>query len=452
MSQKERGIRRVVVNQQGMATTEIQGAMQVWNAFVGWFVAFTIPKALRHSSRESCPGISAHRTTSTAVGGKLHDRDGSRSVLGDTRNPKLDDDWSSTLWWALKLDVSHSLCSKELKRALFAEDNKDAEPTPETDHTIPDTGHTTRDNLVEKSSVSEPKVSDNGTEKTDPPWIVRGIPERPLYREVAKRLLEWNQRCFSQRDSKLILVDANQSNVTVSANVLGFEEIPFSDGSIFFPNLPPYSRKDIRKWLFSSREGESNADATIYKILGIRNTVGSLIPCEKRLFGLPSKKILLEAAGVFHKPKSSARQRQQQCMTVAAKARSKHAPRAIQDASFFGVARGPVTIQNQQAEELVERLLVNCVWINCHVFGGLTKTKKDKNKDDNELFTSWVVEIRLEEGYGARWRVEEYANSDANENDKKGPTKASNSQRLVVTFRGFLEPQMEDGHERRWRH
>ena len=415
--------------------------MQVWNAFVGWFVAFTIPRALRHSCCESCPGISAHRATSTSAGDKLHDLDDSRSVLGDSRNPNLVDDWSSALWWALKLDVSHSLCSKELKRALFAED-KDAEPTPESDHQNSDTDH-----------VSEPKVSDNDTETTDQPWIVRGIPERPLYREVAKRLLEWNQRCFSQRDSKLILFDANKSNVTVSANVLGFEEIPFSDGRLFLPDLPPHYRKDIRKWLLSSREGESNANATIYRILGIRNTVGSLLPLEKRLSSLPSKKILLEAADAFHERKSSAqRQRQQQHLTVAAKARSKHAPRAIQDDSFFGVARGPVAIQNQQTKELVRRLLANCIWINCHIFGGLTKTNKDNNKDDDELFTSWVVEIRQEQGYGARWRVEECAHSDANENDQKVSTKAGNNLPLVVTFRGFLEPQMEDGHERRWRH
>ena len=77
--------------------------MQVWNAFVGWFVAFTIPRALRHSCCESCPGISAHRATSISAGDKLHDLDDSRSVLGDSRNPNLVDDWSSALWLVIHL-------------------------------------------------------------------------------------------------------------------------------------------------------------------------------------------------------------------------------------------------------------------------------------------------------------------------------------------------------------
>mmetsp|Transcript_50451 Transcript_50451/g.129996 ORF Transcript_50451/g.129996 Transcript_50451/m.129996 type:complete len:99 (+) Transcript_50451:481-777(+) len=40
-----------------------------------------------------------------------------------------------------------------------------------------------------------------------------------------------------------------------------------------------------------------------------------------------------------------------------------------------------------------------------------------------------VLEVRMKEGYGARWYID-----------------------TPITFRGFLEPQMEGGHEKRWRH
>ena len=51
------------------------------------------------------------------------------------------------------------------------------------------------------------------------------------------------------------------------------------------------------------------------------------------------------------------------------------------------------------------------MWINVHIL------------PHNEI----IVEIRVEEGYGARWKID-------------------------GEFRGFHEPQMEGGHENKWRH
>ena len=402
------------------------------------------------------------------------------TVVSADMNHTLLEDWSSSLWWSLKLDVSHSLCSKELKRALFAKDVTNSKITQDTNHayTYSAAIRPLLNDCGERKYAPEQEHSDNDTEIIDQTWIVRGIPERPLYREVAKRLLEWNQRCFSQGSSQPFisaLADTNRCRVTVPAEALGFEERAFSHGRIIFPDLPPFSRFDIPNWLLSSRESATNnADATIYKVLGIRNTIGSLLPSEKRLLLLPSKRALLAAAGFFHEPnaksiESKQKQRQQwfqQRLTVAAKARSKHAHRAIKKASFYGVAKGPVDRQNQEAEELVRGLLANCVWINCHVFGGLTKTNERekttiKNDDGNDLSSSWVVEIRQEQGYGARWRVEECRDVGANHDNGNGNGNGndcnilkgrSSHPSVVVTFRGFLEPMMEDGHERRWRH
>ena len=59
----------------------------------------------------------------------------------------------------------------------------------------------------------------------------------------------------------------------------------------------------------------------------------------------------------------------------------------------------------------MKTLLDECVWINVHTVGA----------DEN------IIECRVDQGYGARWTV-----------DGK--------------FRGFLEPQMEEGHVKKWRH
>jgi hypothetical protein len=56
--------------------------------------------------------------------------------------------------------------------------------------------------------------------------------------------------------------------------------------------------------------------------------------------------------------------------------------------------------------------LENCVWINIHLL-------------PHQLV---IIELRIDKGYGIRWQA----------NDGM--------------FRGFLEPQMEDGHEKGWIH
>lgn len=68
-------------------------------------------------------------------------------------------------------------------------------------------------------------------------------------------------------------------------------------------------------------------------------------------------------------------------------------------------------------------MIHDAVWINIHTFGGIS---------------SYVLEIRVINGYGARWSAEW---------DENIPFNVSN-----VIFRGFLEPQMKDGFEKKWRH
>ena len=61
---------------------------------------------------------------------------------------------------------------------------------------------------------------------------------------------------------------------------------------------------------------------------------------------------------------------------------------------------------------MLNLFLENCIWINIH---GLPHQ-------------IGIIELRNDKGYGIRWEVES------------------------CFFRGFLEPQIENGHEKHWIH
>ncbi len=155
----------------------------------------------------------------------------------------------------------------------------------------------------------------------------------------------------------------------ILARELGFEEMAFFNGRTSLPDLPPLSKSDISKWLLSCRDSDKNADATIYKLLGVRNTVGSLLPFEKRLSLLPSNRALMEPADASHEPKQKAsarhtserKQQRHQVLTVAAKACSKHAPRAIRQRTRTTTKPGSQSVSPKSARKLcVDKL--PCLW------------------------------------------------------------------------------------------
>ena len=116
-----------VVEKLGMTTaTVVNGVMLLWNALIGWFVAFVLPPTLHYSCCESCPRTTALGTASSSIGVESQNDgkeiDNEVSVPGRNLDPVLVEEWASAVWWSLKLDVSDSLCSKELKHILFADD------------------------------------------------------------------------------------------------------------------------------------------------------------------------------------------------------------------------------------------------------------------------------------------------------------------------------------------
>mmetsp|Transcript_25127 Transcript_25127/g.54314 ORF Transcript_25127/g.54314 Transcript_25127/m.54314 type:complete len:215 (+) Transcript_25127:91-735(+) len=136
----------------------------------------------------------------------------------------------------------------------------------------------------------------------------------------------------------------------------------------------------------------------------------------------PSISQLIASSRKRHKPNT------QSSLTVAARALAKHAHRSSSSSTanngFFGRSKGSEFQKNEHAERMVRRLIEEAVWINVHAFGGVDESRP-------------VVEARVVEGYGARW---------------SGVWRQSAFRVEDVCFRGFLEPNVEDGHENRWRH
>lgn len=97
-------------------------------------------------------------------------------------------------------------------------------------------------------------------------------------------------------------------------------------------------------------------------------------------------------------------------LTVGARALSKHVHRSAE--GFWGTIAGlSEEKRNENAFKKLKQIIENWVWINIH---GLPQ----------DLI---IIECRVKEGYGCRWTKEQ-------------------------EFRGFIEPQIPDGHSKKWRH
>jgi hypothetical protein len=194
--------------------------------------------------------------------------------------------------------------------------------------------------------------------------------------------------------------------ILVSPELLGLKEIMEPTIDLLPPIPRTATTKNLQSWLCDA------GDDCVLRILGMRKTVGT----DSRILLPPPRQILEEAALAPH-PKGKGKNR----LTVAARARSKHAHRGKD--RFFGVVAGSAEKQNRESAIIVKNLLNEAVWINIHVFGGIEDP---------------VLEVREETGYGARWQLF-----------------ASDKSSMIISrveFRGFLEPQMPDGHEKGWRH
>lgn len=94
--------------------------------------------------------------------------------------------------------------------------------------------------------------------------------------------------------------------------------------------------------------------------------------------------------------------------------------KAKPDQGWWGRPSGPVKTINESSLALFWRIINNATWRNLHWL-------------PHEIL---VYEVRIREGYGMRWAQD----------------RSNNTLGKPWIFRGFLEPQMEGGHENGWRH
>lgn len=89
---------------------------------------------------------------------------------------------------------------------------------------------------------------------------------------------------------------------------------------------------------------------------------------------------------------------------------AKHLNRS--NSSYWGTFCGSDTNKNMFAVDVINRLIAHSCWLNMHIVPP----------------HGVIFEIRVTDGYGARWSED------------------------GTKFIGFLEPYMEDGHSKGWKH
>ncbi|XP_022801814.1 uncharacterized protein LOC111339424 [Stylophora pistillata] len=216
-------------------------------------------------------------------------------------------------------------------------------------------------------------------------------PRYPLYLEISKKLYQW-------------MTTGNFPAKSQSCGSLSEED--FTE-----------ERKEISEkiWLLLSSLNDSWTEisdkekcqqfSSILKFLGVRGLLDLLNIRRTQgsvdIFPSPVE-VLIESFNKKHRPNAN--------LTVGARALSKHCHR--DSSEWWGVCAGSEQVKNEHANTVVMRILEDASWINIHCLPHGLK----------------VIEVRCIEGYGARWSY-----------DGK-------------VFRGFLEPQMEDGHAVGWKH
>ncbi|EGC34380.1 hypothetical protein DICPUDRAFT_153434 [Dictyostelium purpureum] len=178
---------------------------------------------------------------------------------------------------------------------------------------------------------------------------------------------------------------------------------------VYFENLSDSVVDFINnKWGNGSKEEKKEFILNFFKNLTNRNLL-TLFSIRKTKLSLdtvllPGPIQLIKSSNLLNIPGSNSK------LTVSSKALSKHSIRSKD--SFWGSDKGPELVKNKRSESVLIKILAEPAWINIHLLPHNIQ----------------IIEIRNIQGYGLRWSAD------------------------GTFFRGFLEPQMEGGHEVGWKH
>lgn len=224
------------------------------------------------------------------------------------------------------------------------------------------------------------------------PLSSKGYPHFPLYAQISKKLWE----CIEYEDFPTKTEDYGLSN----------EGDFVEKRTQMSEKITPLLTKLKMSWTEISCDEKVDELTSIIKILdirgllyllNIRRTQGSVDSFP------PPISILVASFNKKHNPNAK--------LTVGARALSKHCHRDV-TSEWWGVCVGSEEAKNEHANTILKHILEDASWINIHLL-------------PHDL---QVIEVRHADGYGARWS---YDGTD---------------------FRGFLEPQMENGHAAGWKH
>ena len=286
------------------------------------------------------------------------------------------------------VDDSDGTISHALIRALLLEPTADDFVMNETS---PSDQH--------KSSCNETLPSTNATLCHQ----LRGLSKMPLYREISHRLQIIQQYGEGHKDDEGHVQHDAALPCFLPASHFGLTEICTLNELIPPPPPTPMDIEECTKWF------QQAGNDGIYAILGCRRTIGTIqLQSSSSSYSLlpPTIPQLLHASRQQHKPHTKS------SLTVAARALAKHAHRG--EEQFFGILKGGEEQKNEHADQVIQRLIADAMWMNIHCFGGIDESNP-------------VVEIRTYDGYGARW---------------SGIWNSETLLPMNVEFRGFLEPQV----------
>eukprot|EP00755_Sulcionema_specki_P034572 Sspe_Gene.103158::Locus_78975_Transcript_1_1_Confidence_1.000_Length_1724::g.103158::m.103158 len=282
---------------------------------------------------------------------------------------------------ALQAVLVNGGCSNcRIPAAMCARLLKDAEPLPSPPADIP------RDDVAPTTDL--------------PPSVVAGVPECPLYRPLGSVLHRWGtegslQLRFAEvpllEDHPDLVSELNEKFCSVEEDVV----------------CAVTSQDDEQRHEALSRVIAGLGPFGVLRLLGCRATVATKSAiCDHGVWPPDRSELLARFSDIYCSK-----------LTVGAKALAKHTVRHKD--WWGGDLKGGEEAKSALAYKVVNRIVSNAAWINLHLLPHSIP----------------VFEVRVKEGYGARWVFEE--------NDGKPQE---------LRFRGFLEPQCADGHENRWRH
>ena len=111
---------------------------------------------------------------------------------------------------------------------------------------------------------------------------------------------------------------------------------------------------------------------------------------------------------------------------------SKGKNKTVKSGGWWGSASGSISVINENSLTLFWKIVNGATWRNLHWL-------------PHQVL---VYEVRIHEGYGMRWAQDLSQSIEQADGDRIQDELCKNP----WIFRGFLEPQMENGHEVGWRH